>query len=91
MGELLTASDDLADLRRLLADLQGCNANDQARVLIQACLEEGIRKGSEIVATLVRLGFNKKHVGVMLAHGCGTNAKRFDWRKEPDGTYTSNT
>ena len=71
--------------------LDGCNANEQVDALIQACLDKGIRKGSQIVATLVHLGFDQKHAGARLAHGCGRNAERFNWRKEPEGTYANNT
>lgn len=82
--------DTFQTLERLNADLHECNANDRVRVLIQATIEAGIDQGSDIIATLVRLGFDKQHAGATLANGCGHDPERFDWHKSADGRYVTN-
>lgn len=83
-------SETFATLERLNASLEDCNTNDKARVLIQASIDAGIQKGSDIIATLVRLGFSQQHVGATLANGCGNDPERFDWCKQADETYANN-
>lgn len=82
-------AETFANLKTLNTDIAACNANDRARVLIQALIETGVNRGSDIVATLVRLDFDKSHAGATLANGCGSDAERFDWYKNADGTYVN--
>lgn len=51
--------------------LQGCNKNEQVIALILACLGEGITAASVIVGTITCLGYNNKHVGMMLHDNIG--------------------
>ena len=65
---------------------QGVKRPDRARVLINACIEEGIVSGPSIVSTLVALGFNQQHVGLTLKKG-KRNPLWPEWGRQTDGTY----
>jgi hypothetical protein len=80
-------AETFANLETMNAGIAACNANDRARVLIQALIETSVNRGSDIVSALAQLGFDKRHAGATLANGCGTDPKRFDWHKNADGTY----
>lgn len=47
------------------------NKNDHARVLITACINEGVNTVGQIIKALVPLGFNARHLGAMLTKGKG--------------------
>lgn len=75
-------------LQGLLSELgDGCIKHDQVRVLIAACISEGVTKGTDIIATIAALGFDRSHVGMWLARERGSNAKRYRWFKDGDGQY----
>lgn len=65
------------------------NKNDQAIVLIAACIDHGINTGRWIIGTLKPLGFNPQHLGKMLRDNAGSDPKRFWWQRHADGTYRS--
>jgi len=85
-----TIAEALPGLRKLLVNVDGCNKADKVEVLIPACIDAGIIAGPAIVATIARLGFNRRHVGTVLGKGAGLNPDRYAWRKELDGTYATN-
>jgi hypothetical protein len=75
-------------LQRLLdARLNGCTKHDQVRSLIEVCIAEGVTTGADIIAAIVKLGFDRSHVGLWLAKDCGPNAQRHRWFKCGDGFY----
>lgn len=66
---------------------RGCNLNDQAVILIQACIESGIDRGPDIVRTVGALGLHKASVGAQLGHNTGCNPERYLWFKTDQGRY----
>lgn len=86
------ATKDLTDafFRRLRQLYQACrelSKHEQARVLIRACMEEGLIEGTRIVGVLTRIGFNRQHAGLILRSLCGSNPERNDWGKDTAGHY----
>lgn len=63
------------------------NKNDQARILIIACIDGDVRKGKRIVGILSHIGFNSQHIGATLKNLCGSNPDMHDWWKDDDGHY----
>jgi len=61
----------LDDLRQLDAQLvaNGSNKHERVITLIAACAEDDIRAPGVIAAVLTQLGFNRRHVWVMLKEG----------------------
>jgi hypothetical protein len=76
----------LQDLRTALS-ADGVNKNDQAAMLINALIEEGIDTGPRRVGALTELGFNQKHAGMMLRTGLKLKPKWPNWGRRKDGTY----
>lgn len=62
------------------------NKHDKAIALIRACIGEGIRSGSEIIARLSELGYNKSHIGLMLKHNRQGTVDKL-WIRDDDGLY----
>ena len=60
----------------------GSNKNDQADMLIIACIEAGRDQKSSIIGTLVRLDLNRGHVARRLDEGIGNL-----WRMDAEGEY----
>lgn len=76
----------LVQLRdQLLAS--GCGRNDQVLIMISECISEGIDEGPAIVRTLVELGFDRKHVGILLSRHTGFSPARHSWFKDGNGKY----
>lgn len=65
-----------------------CNKHDQALVLIEACLDQGIDTRKGIIAALVELGFDYRHVAILLNEHAGTNPERHSWRRDETGRYS---
>ena len=63
------------------------NKNDQVRILVAACIDEDIRQGPRIVGILGKLGFNRRHVGKILATFTGPDPAQHDWCKDGAGEY----
>ncbi|MCA0979300.1 hypothetical protein LCM19_13080 [Qipengyuania flava] len=64
----------------------GTNKHDQARILIMACIDEGVNNGKRIVGILSKIGFNARHIGATLDRQCGSNPDH-DWWKDNEGNY----
>ena len=73
----------LDGLRELIAN-SGINKHAQAGNIIIACIDEGIDTGAAIRQVGMALGFNGKHMGVMLS--AGLTERR--WRRDADGKYS---
>jgi hypothetical protein len=58
------------------------NINDRVLVLIHGCLDEGINTRPSIIETLYRLGFNNRHVAMILKTSVGN-----EWLLGPEGAY----
>lgn len=65
----------------------GCNRNELAIALIEACIVSGMSDGSEIVRTVSGFGLNKASVGAQLGHNRGHNPARHRWFKTEAGHY----
>ena len=75
-------------LKKLLLDCgPETNKHDQVRILVAACLEEGIHQGPRIVGVLGKLGFNPRHVGKTLSMFAGSDPAQYDWWKDSTGEY----
>lgn len=80
----------LEELRdRLAADR--VNKNEQAIVMIEACLDTGIRQGNEIRTKLIKLGFNGRSIGIQLRTNAGLDPERHRWFKDENGDYRLHT
>lgn len=73
----------LNGLRDLIAN-SGTNKHDQATNMIIACIGEGIDTGAAIRRVGMALGFNAKHMGIMLA--TGIDERR--WQRDAAGRYS---
>ena len=73
----------LDGLRHLIAD-SGTNRHAQAGNIIIACIDEGIDTGAVIRQVGMALGFDGKHIGVML----NTGLKERRWLRDPEGRYS---
>lgn len=71
---------------RCLKKAVGPNRNDQANMLIHACLDEKIRAGKRIIAVISHLGLDRRHVGLLLHDGIGKT-----WARDADGGYSNLT
>lgn len=74
-------------LRKVNSKIATKDKNVRVNTLIAVCIEEGVKSGKWIVEILTAEGFNKKHVGMRLKHGCGTNPERHFWFKNTNGEY----
>lgn len=79
------AQDNIALFRRLRELKRACgrNKHDQATMLIEALLDEGIGTRLPIVRILRHLGFSNDHAVLILAEGVA--AKR--WWRDAAGRY----
>jgi hypothetical protein len=85
-------SDSSAMFARLQRLIDDCGPNRNKHhlviVLITACITEGVDTGSRIIGALVHLGFNNRHVAMLLKEGTGANPELHRWRKGQDGRYS---
>jgi hypothetical protein len=81
---------DLFDgFRQLMAECgPTVNKHDLVNVLISACIDQGLNTGPRIVGALDALGFNRRHVGMLLKEGRGEEAERHTWKRNQQGQYT---
>lgn len=63
------------------------NKNDRATVLIHACLDQGANTRAQIMALLKHLGFDYRHIAIILKAGTGNDPSRDRWRQLPDKTF----
>lgn len=77
-------------LRRLDHELagDGVNKHDRCIALIMACIPGGIDTGKRIVGALAHLGYDRRHVAIMLMQGVGKNPALHRWFIGEDGRYT---
>ncbi len=82
--------DEMFDgFRRLMAACgPTVNKHDKGNVLIKACIDRGLNTGVRIVRALMALGFNGRHVGMLLKAGRGENPERHMWKRDSDGHYS---
>jgi len=75
-------------LQGLLGELgNDCNTHEKVCALIEACIGDGVTNGSDIIAAIAPLGFNRRYVGMWLARERGSDAMRYSWFKDGDGQY----
>ena len=61
--------------------------HDQARVLIAACIDEGIVSRRRLIGILAQLKFDRRHAGKTLHEFCGPDPDRHDWWSDEAGNY----
>lgn len=85
LAELIELYDDL----RRLDTACGAKASkhDRAIVLITACIDRGIDTRAQIVDVMRRLGFNYKHVAILLEEGSGNDPGGYHWQLDCAGRY----
>ena len=77
---------ELIELDRALKAVKA-NRHDRVSVLIEACILNGIDSGPFIVHTLNSLGFDKRHVGIMLDQNSGKTSAAGRWFRNAEGRY----
>lgn len=65
----------------------GVNCHDRALTMINACINEGIDKGPEIIAALACLGFNPRHAGITLSSNIQRGPVWPYWGRRDCGQY----
>ncbi|MEH6700307.1 hypothetical protein [Parasphingorhabdus sp.] len=69
--------------------LNGTKADKHEKVivLIAACIDLGIRRGSEIISRLSDLGYDKGHIALLLKHNRQGTVDKL-WIRDNDGLYS---
>lgn len=67
---------------------EGSNKHDLAIVLISACLDEGVNTKTSIIGVLTAVGFNPKHVAIVLKNETGNNPASSRWRIDDEGRHS---
>ena len=76
-------------LRRLIADCgPSANKNDKVWVAISACIDEGVDTRPQIVGVIKALGFDPRHVAMLLNSATGDNPARHTWKRDTEGHYS---
>jgi len=75
-------------LKALIRSCGDANKHDIVGVLIHACLDEGINTRSQIIGVIKHLGYNSRHVAIVLEKGAGPNPERYFWYCDACGRYT---
>ncbi len=65
----------------------GVNRHDRALTTINACINEGIDRGPEIIAALACLGFDRKHAGITLSSNIQRDPVWPYWGRRDCGQY----
>ena len=81
--------DEVNAIFRRLRELHATMSENENRhtcvnILISACIDEGIDTGKRITGAIGRLGFSKKHAGIILKDGTGTR-----WKADALGKYSN--
>lgn len=63
------------------------NKNDRATVLIHACLDQGGNTRAQIMALLKPLGFDYRHIAIILKAGTGNDPAHHRWQQDDNGVY----
>lgn len=71
----------------LIAGLGIQNGSERALYAIEGCISAGVQKGPDIIKTMVRIGFNRKHAGTMFAFGKGLPPGPYFWLRDSDDMY----
>lgn len=79
-------ADWLDNLRNLLRE-SGSNRNDQAIVAITVCITEKLDTAKRIYEVAARLGFNTRHIAMILKRDTGGNPELHRWQRDDAGHY----
>lgn len=84
--KIAALNDPIKRLRRLLdTHGSGGNKHEQAIMLIEACIMEGINTGPEIIGALRQLDFDPRHIAIALK---GDTDYAHRWVKDVNGIYS---
>lgn len=87
-----TAADSANLFDRLRALLDACgsaaNQHDRAIVGITACIDEGIDTRPRIIGVMQHLGFDRRHIALILNEGTGGDVNRHRWQRKEEGHYS---
>jgi hypothetical protein len=72
------------DMRVMLRSCLGANKNERVTIVILACIEAGINRGSRIVAVAKQLDFHPQHAGNILNQGLKAKL----WHRSDEGIYS---
>lgn len=76
-------------LRNLLSEIVYLsNRNDQAAVMIGACIEEGMDEARRLLPAMEKLGFNRQHAAIILKRHEGTDPNTHWWTRDASGRYS---
>ena len=76
-----------ASLKSLADSCGEASKHDIVTVLILGCLSEGINTRSGVIGMVTHLGYNNKHVAIMLKEGAGPHAEGYSWHRDALGRY----
>ncbi|QGP77779.1 hypothetical protein [Sphingobium sp. CAP-1] len=84
--KIAAPTDPMKRLRRLLdTHGSGGNKHEQATMLIEACIMEGLNTAPKIVGALRQLGFDPRHAAIVLK---GDTDYAHRWVKDANGIYS---
>ena len=75
--------DALVELDQMLKDVKA-NKHDRVITLIEICIERGIDTGKRITVVLSKLGFTKRHVGILLNELASPTSASGRWYRDGD-------
>jgi hypothetical protein len=65
------------------------NKHEAVRTMIKALIaDEGINERRNIIGVLHHIGFNRRHVALLLQDGTGDNPRRHSWQRDREGRYS---
>lgn len=80
----------LGGLRKLDRSLgPAVNKHDRVIVLVHACLDQGANTRAQIMALLKPLGFDRRHIAIVLKAETGNDPTRHRWQQHSDKTFTN--
>lgn len=77
-------------LRRMKQSCEACmkSKHDRVFTLVLCCLDEGINTMGTILTVLEAIGFNRKHVALIVREWTGSNPGRHRWWIDAEGRLT---
>ena len=80
-------SQAFASLQELIRSCGDANKHDVVTVLILALIDTGVDTKRGIISVISHLGFNNRHVAIVLKNGERSGAERQLWQCDAAGHY----